>query len=72
MPFLTEGVDDEDEVLLAVASSLGKLVQHVGGGSQAHSLLPPLESLLTVGTWFKKQVNEIDEEYGINYRIGHP
>jgi serine/threonine-protein phosphatase 2A regulatory subunit A len=42
-------VDDEDEVLLALATSLGKLVEHVGGGSYAHNLLPPLEFLLTVG-----------------------
>lgn len=48
LPFLTDGVDDEDEVLLALASSLGKLVSHVGGGSYAHNLLPPLELLLTV------------------------
>lgn len=48
LPFLTEGVDDEDEVLLAMASSLGKLVQQVGGGSHAHTILPPLEELLSV------------------------
>lgn len=49
LPFLTDGVDDEDEVLLALASSLGKLVEHVGGGKHAHNLLPPLELLLSVG-----------------------
>lgn len=48
---MTDGVDDEDEVLLALASSLGKLVSHVGGGSYAHNLLPPLELLLTVGRY---------------------
>jgi len=47
---LADGVDDEDEVLLALASSLGKMVEHVGGSSHAHRLLPPLELLLTVGT----------------------
>lgn len=49
LPFLTDGIDDEDEVLLAMASSLGKLVKYVGGPLHAHCLLPPLELLLTVG-----------------------
>lgn len=48
LPFLTDGVDDEDEVLLALANSLGKLVQLVGGGNYAEILLPPIELLLTV------------------------
>jgi serine/threonine-protein phosphatase 2A regulatory subunit A len=45
---LTEGVDDEDEVLLALATSLGKMIDKVGGKSYAHTLLPPLELLLMV------------------------
>jgi serine/threonine-protein phosphatase 2A regulatory subunit A len=49
LPFITDGVDDEDEVLVAIASSLGKLLLHVGGPAHAHTLLPPLELLLTVG-----------------------
>jgi len=49
LPFLTDGVDDEDEVLVAIASSLGKLIEHVGGPSHAQALLPPLELLLSVG-----------------------
>eukprot|EP00535_Pseudo-nitzschia_heimii_P006404 CAMPEP_0197189352 /NCGR_PEP_ID=MMETSP1423-20130617/19606_1 /TAXON_ID=476441 /ORGANISM="Pseudo-nitzschia heimii, Strain UNC1101" /LENGTH=680 /DNA_ID=CAMNT_0042641439 /DNA_START=259 /DNA_END=2301 /DNA_ORIENTATION=+ len=48
LPFVTDGTDDEDEVLLALANSLGKLVPLVGGGSHAQTLLPPLELLLTV------------------------
>ena len=48
VPFLTDGTDDEDEVLLALGNSLGKLIPLVGGGSHAQSLLPPLEMLLTV------------------------
>eukprot|EP00566_Odontella_aurita_P008355 CAMPEP_0113564216 /NCGR_PEP_ID=MMETSP0015_2-20120614/21495_1 /TAXON_ID=2838 /ORGANISM="Odontella" /LENGTH=667 /DNA_ID=CAMNT_0000466271 /DNA_START=185 /DNA_END=2188 /DNA_ORIENTATION=- /assembly_acc=CAM_ASM_000160 len=48
LPFLTEGIDDDDEVLAAIASSLGRLLPHVGGPSHAYSLLPPLELLLTV------------------------
>lgn len=48
IPFLTDGIDDEDEVLLALATSLGKLVKQAGGPNHAHVLLPPLELLLTV------------------------
>ncbi|CAB9509982.1 65 kDa regulatory subunit A alpha isoform [Seminavis robusta] len=48
LPFLTDAADDEDEVLLAVASSLGLLIPHVGGSLHAHCLLLPLEILLTV------------------------
>lgn len=50
IPFITESVDDEDEVLVPLASSLGKLMNYVGGISQyAVCLLAPLELLLTVG-----------------------
>ena len=52
LPFLTDGIDDEDEVLLALANSLGKMFEQVGGEAHAHNLLPPLELLLTVGTYF--------------------
>ena len=45
---MTDGVDDEDEVLLALANSLGKMIPSVGGGSYAQSLLPPIELLLMV------------------------
>mmetsp|Transcript_24466 Transcript_24466/g.51693 ORF Transcript_24466/g.51693 Transcript_24466/m.51693 type:complete len:673 (+) Transcript_24466:244-2262(+) len=48
LPFLTDGTDDEDEVLLALTNSLGKLIPLVGGGNHAQSILPPLELLLTV------------------------
>ena len=34
LPFLSDGVDDEDEVLEAIAASLGDLVPHVGGREQ--------------------------------------
>lgn len=43
--FLTESVDDEDEVLLALADELGGFVDYVGGPEHASTLLPPLESL---------------------------
>jgi serine/threonine-protein phosphatase 2A regulatory subunit A len=48
LPFLTDGIDDEDEVLLGVASSLGRMVPAVGGPSYAHALLRPLELLLAI------------------------
>lgn len=54
LPFLSDGVDDEDEVLVAIAGSLGKLIPYVvgGGGSTSTStcscLLGPLELLLAV------------------------
>ncbi|KAK1735565.1 phosphatase 2A (PP2A) regulatory subunit-related protein [Skeletonema marinoi] len=48
LPFLSDGIDDEDEVLEAIAVSLGGLVPHVGGADYASSLLTPLELLLAV------------------------
>jgi len=48
LPFLSDGIDDEDEVLEAIAISLGGLVPHVGGPTFAPSLLTPLELLLAV------------------------
>lgn len=48
LPFLTDGVDDEDEVLLAMATSLERMVSSVGGPAYAHLLLRPLELLLSV------------------------
>lgn len=47
-PFTSECVDDEDEVLLALAEQLGKFVEHVGGPEEAKCLLTPLEQLGTV------------------------
>ena len=49
LPFVTESVDDEDEVLIALSASLGRLVPHIGGPAYAHTLLRPLELLLSVG-----------------------
>ncbi len=49
LPFLTDGVDDEEDVLAAIATSLGKLIPYVGGSEHIHSLLPPMELLLSVG-----------------------
>ncbi|RZC32621.1 protein phosphatase 2, regulatory subunit A, alpha isoform, partial [Asbolus verrucosus] len=48
IPFLTETIYDEDEVLLALAEQLGNFITLVGGPEYAYCLLPPLESLATV------------------------
>jgi serine/threonine-protein phosphatase 2A regulatory subunit A len=48
IPFVNESVDDEDEVLLALAEELGDFVPLVGGPQHAHFLLPPLEALASV------------------------
>ena len=49
VPFLRESVDDEDEVLVAMAAALGKFIPFVGGKQYAYVILQPLELLLTVG-----------------------
>ena len=41
-------MDDEDEVLLALADELGNFVHYVGGAAHATALLQPLETLATV------------------------
>ncbi|KAH8925121.1 ARM repeat-containing protein [Atractiella rhizophila] len=56
IPFLHESLDDEDEVLLAIADELGApgepkeaaFVEYIGGRSHAHVLLSPLENLAAV------------------------
>lgn len=48
IPFLTETIYDEDEVLLALAEQLGNFTTLVGGPEYVHFLLPPLEGLATV------------------------
>ncbi|CEP13078.1 hypothetical protein, partial, partial [Parasitella parasitica] len=48
VPFLQESIDDEDDVLLALAEELGKLVDAVGGKEYAYFLLPPLENIAAV------------------------
>jgi len=48
LPFLDESIDDEDEVLLALADELGRFVDFLGGANHAHLLLPPLETLAAV------------------------
>ena len=48
VPFLTESIDDDDEVLLALAEELGDFGQFVGGDQWAFCLLQPLETLAAV------------------------
>lgn len=48
IPFLDESIDDEDEVLLALAEELGNFIDYVGGKEYAHLILRPLENLATV------------------------
>ena len=49
IPFLQDSVDDEDEVLLALADELGKnFEEYIGGKEHAHVLLGPLENLSAV------------------------
>ncbi|CCM01981.1 uncharacterized protein FIBRA_04054 [Fibroporia radiculosa] len=49
IPFLQESVDDEDEVLLALAEELGRnFEEYIGGAEYAQLLLGPLENLSAV------------------------
>eukprot|EP00096_Caligus_rogercresseyi_P006517 TRINITY_DN229_c1_g1_i3.p1 TRINITY_DN229_c1_g1~~TRINITY_DN229_c1_g1_i3.p1 ORF type:complete len:204 (-),score=80.77 TRINITY_DN229_c1_g1_i3:3-614(-) len=48
IPFLTDTVYDEDEILLALAEELGRFTSVVGGADYVHCLLPPLECLAIV------------------------
>lgn len=48
IPFLKDSLEEEDEILQAVAEELAKFVPLVGGPAYAHTLLPPLESLAVV------------------------
>mmetsp|Transcript_29538 Transcript_29538/g.75186 ORF Transcript_29538/g.75186 Transcript_29538/m.75186 type:complete len:603 (-) Transcript_29538:68-1876(-) len=48
LPFLQEIIDDEDEVLIALADQLGCGVDWVGGPQFAHALTGPLEELCNV------------------------
>lgn len=48
IPFLTESIDDDDEVLQVIAEKLGELSTLVGGEEYVYYLLNPLESLAKV------------------------
>ncbi|WFD41919.1 protein phosphatase regulatory subunit Paa1 [Malassezia psittaci] len=49
IPFLHNSLDDEDEVLMALAEELdNRFAEYIGGDRYAHLLLGPLENLATV------------------------
>ena len=56
-----ELVNDEDDVMLALAINLAKLIDHVGGSSKAMHLIGLLEELCVVeeGTVRKQAANSI-------------
>ena len=45
VPYLTEFVDDDDDVLIVLAAELGVLGEYVGGAEHVYVLLEPLEAL---------------------------
>jgi serine/threonine-protein phosphatase 2A regulatory subunit A len=45
IPYLSELMDDEEEVLLALAEELGNFMDCTGGRMHAHILFDPLEKL---------------------------
>ena len=45
IPYLNEFIDDDDEILLVLASQLAHLIDGIGGTPFAHALLTPLEHL---------------------------
>lgn len=48
IPFLEESIDDEDEVLVAIAEELGSFSDYIGGPAHAHVILNPLAALAAV------------------------
>ena len=68
VPFMQESLDDEDEVLLALADELGKNFEdYLGGSEYAHLLLGPLENLAAVEeTLVRDKVQFQDVNRGMN------
>ncbi len=58
IPFVTESTDDDDEVLVAAAEELGKLVKFLGGNEHAYLLLEPLEALAAEESTVREMVVE--------------
>ncbi|KAH3757650.1 phosphoprotein phosphatase A [Pelomyxa schiedti] len=48
LPYLADCVEDEDDVLIALAAELGRFGDYIGGNEHSALLLPPLESLASV------------------------
>ncbi len=45
---ISESVEDEDEVLVALSEELGSFTEYVGGPQWAHVILSPLENLAAI------------------------
>ncbi|CAG8524239.1 10464_t:CDS:10 [Paraglomus brasilianum] len=63
VPFLEESIDDEDEVLLALADELGNFVEYAGGKEYAHLILGPLENLAAVEETLVRDKQQIETYY---------
>ena len=48
LPFISEAVYDDDDILLALAEQLGRLVPYVGGKDHAYTIITPLEQLSAI------------------------
>lgn len=48
IPFINESIDDEDEVLLAIAENISELVDCVGGVDNVHAILSSIRLLAVV------------------------
>lgn len=57
---MTESVEDEDEVLVALSEELGNFIEYVGGPQWGHVLLSPLENLAAI------------EEPVVRDKVGYP
>eukprot|EP00698_Gefionella_okellyi_P022941 TRINITY_DN7702_c0_g1_i1.p1 TRINITY_DN7702_c0_g1~~TRINITY_DN7702_c0_g1_i1.p1 ORF type:complete len:580 (+),score=173.37 TRINITY_DN7702_c0_g1_i1:126-1865(+) len=76
IPFLQDSTDDEDEVLLALAEELGKLIDGVGGVEFSHHLLPPLEIICSaeetvVRDKSAESLNTISERMPLDLLVDH-
>lgn len=83
LPFLTESIDDEDEILLALAEELGDFVEEVGGAAYSSVLVQPLETLATVEETLVRDkavdslrrlsgtVTELSVEHGRTLHVDH-
>jgi serine/threonine-protein phosphatase 2A regulatory subunit A len=61
-------MEDEDEVLVALAEELGTFEQYVGGSQYAHVLLAPLQHLATVEEPLVRHKVCSSIETALNYR----
>ena len=72
IPFLQDSLDDEDEVLLALAQELGSgFVEYLGGPSYAHLLLGPLENLAAVEESVVREKVSMLRDRGLDHQGSH-